>query len=343
MEMPLIASPLGTLATAYPLPPAWSAPVVFQDKILADGVELYRAGVSSAGPGGEEMVGAAADAFGSPLDRAYFELIERVSTLDALARDRSDLDLLSADGRVIGRRAYREVFPESDASTQWRYARSNGVAVHVGWERASERAFWELCERDRVLRTWYGEVAPEAVPFAFDSTPLGQSRHYEWTARAFPGCEASRFSRGVHVLGIFGLPTGAAPLVFGFGARPSLEDALFAAVREVTQHLAFLWGEEIPKADPVYAPTPMYHLETFQHPERHESVRRWLAGEHMRYHASPSAALSAPDVSFVDLTPPWLHGLRVSKAVCAAAVPLVFGRGPRGAHLPERLQIHPIA
>ncbi len=335
-------SSLGHLGSAYPLPAAWASPVVVEDTIEADGLELHRAGLSSVGPGGVEMVGSAADPLESPIDRAYFELIERVSTTEARARARGDADLRSMDGRVVGRRSDREVFPESNEPTRWCYSSSNGVAVHVGWQRACQRALWELCERDRLLRTWFGEVAPEPTSFAADSTPLARARGYEWIARAFPEGEGSPFSSGVHVYGVFGFPEADAPLVYGFGARPSAEEALLAAVQEVTQHLAFLWGEELPQAAPSFAPTPLYHLETFQRRDGHERVRRWLAGEHRRYRAPP-ARKADPDVAFVDLTPEWLHGLCVSKAVCSAAVPLVFGHGPHGAHLPEELQTHPIA
>jgi hypothetical protein len=48
-------------------------------------------------------------------------------------------------------------------------------------------------------------------------------------------------------------------------------------------------------------------------------------------------------VEFVDLSPPWLPaGLHVAKALCRAALPLVFGESPFASHLPRELQIHPI-
>lgn len=50
------------------------------------------------------------------------------------------------------------------------------------------------------------------------------------------------------------------------------------------------------------------------------------------------------DVAFVDLTASWLpRGLRVAKAICAEALPLVFGDPPYARHLDEDLRVHPIA
>jgi hypothetical protein len=334
---------LAELTRAYPLPDVWSPPSVVEDTVVADGLELRRAGITSTGPQGEEMVGSAADGVASPLDRAYFELIERISTVDAIALHPSHFDQWTLDGRTAGPRPSADVFHDSDDPARWRYARSNGVAVHVDWKSASLRAFWELCERDRVLRSWYGEVAPQEIRSALDSSPLAQARSYEWLAYAFPETAGSRFSKGVHVCGVFGLPRTEAPFVFGYAARRSLEDARLGAEREATQLLAFLWGEDLPKAEPAFSPTPFYHLETFQRLERQRIVRSWLEGAHVANPSPGGAAADDSEVLFVDLTPAWLHGLRVSKAVCSAAVPLTFGDGPLGAHLPVELRVHPIA
>jgi hypothetical protein len=77
--------------------------------------------------------------------------------------------------------------------------------------------------------------------------------------------------------------------------------------------------------------------------DRHRVVREWLEGAHVAYRAPTPIHAGDPEVLFVDLTPRWLHGLSVSKAVCAEAVPLMFGDGPLGARLPRELQVHPIA
>jgi len=45
-----------------PLPSGWSEPTVVEDVVVADGVELRRAGLASTGPDGEEVTGAAVEA-----------------------------------------------------------------------------------------------------------------------------------------------------------------------------------------------------------------------------------------------------------------------------------------
>jgi len=342
VEIDMTTPSLGDLTRTHPLPKGWSQPTVVEDTVVADGLELHRAGVASTGSNGEEMVGSAAHLVSSPLDRAYFELIERISTVEAIRLPPPGFGLRTLDGPRAEDRPPADLFRESDAPARWRYSRSNGVAVHGDWKSASLRAFWELCERDRVLRAWYGAVAPRRLPLPID-TPLGRAASYEWIACSFPETEGSPFSRGVHVCAVFGFPRVEAPLLFGYGARPSLDDAQGAATCEAMQSLAFLWGEELAKADPPFAPTALYHLETLQRPGRHGIVRRWLEGAHTRYRPPGRPADIDAAVSFVDLTPSWLRGLKVSKAVCAAAIPLTFGDAPFAAHLPPELRVHPIA
>jgi ribosomal protein S12 methylthiotransferase accessory factor YcaO len=238
------------------------------------------------------------------------------------------------------------VFPESDDPVRWRYARSNGVALHANWRAACTRARWELAERDRVLRAWYGEIRPARLPFPPASSPLRETRSYEWSAYAFPEPDPTSFSVGVEVVGVFGFPiTPLAPLVMGFAARADAPGALDAATTEAMQLLAFLWGEALPESPPALGPTAAQHLDHFQWHGRHPALRRWLDGAHTE-HASRAGRTNAvaSEVAFLDLTPDWLGGgLRVAKAICPAAMPLIFGDSPFGRHLPQELRAHPIA
>src|SRR5262245_39052308 len=95
------------------LPEGWSEPSLVEDTAIADGLELHRAGVSSTSPDEEEIVGAAADAVdgASPLPRAYFELLERAATLEAIRERQASRDVFDAQGRVLGRCAGGELFP----------------------------------------------------------------------------------------------------------------------------------------------------------------------------------------------------------------------------------------
>jgi hypothetical protein len=335
-----------TLRSTSPLPEGWSELEIVEDIFVADGVELHRVGVASTGPDGEEITGSAADAGFSPAPRGYFELLERAATLEALRERRASYALRTADGRPAGTCAGATLYPESDEPARWRYARSNGVAIHTDWNTAALRAFWELAERDRLLRCWYGDLAPVRLAFDGASTALAGAASYEWQAYAFPEVDPSSFSRDVSVAGVFGFPKRAdVPLVLGYGARVDAAGALDAAVREATQLLAFLWGEPVTDQPPNPNSTPMFHLEQFQYPGHHGLLRGWLKGEHIQYRAKSSVPrASSAAVSFVDLTPAWLGGgHRVAKAFCPGAMPLTFGDVPFAAHLPANVRAHPIA
>lgn len=324
-----------------PLPELWSTPETIEDVVVAGEVTIHRAGISAVAPSGEEITGSAAGTAGSPLARARFELLERVSILEAMRAPSGWFELHDESGASLGSHAHSSIFPESSEPERWRFARSNGVALHSSWSLACERAKWELAERDRILRSWHGEIAPQAMTSGAKQLP--RIAGYDWCAYRIPDDAAWALGRGIEVAAVFGFPESAEqPLAFGFGARPNLDAALVVAAGEAVQSLAFLWGEPVSADDPAFEPTAMFHLETYQRPSRRETLRRWLEGAHVRHGASvPRASTGA--VGFVDLTPDWLgDGLRVAKAVCEDAIPLVFGESPFTRHLPEQLRIHPV-
>jgi YcaO cyclodehydratase, ATP-ad Mg2+-binding len=342
------------------LPEGWSAPESVEDVIVADGLSIRRAGVASVSPDGEEVTGSAAELESSamhagevpPASKAWFELLERASIVEAMLASSARYELRTAAGSHVGTCSRLELFPESDDPTTWRHARSNGVAIHRDWSSACDRALWELAERDRVLASWHGHVRPELVAGA----PLAvgdATRCYEWSAWAFPEERAGSFSHGIEVVGVFGFPIRPdAPLVLGFAARPDRRSALDDATREAIQLLGFLWGEPVADASTPVSPTAMGHLDFHQARERHSQLRSWLDGGHLRYASSDpfrgaragDGAIGSESVVFADLTPAWLGGgMRVAKAVCGAARPLVFGESPFAAHLPKEHRIHPIS
>jgi hypothetical protein len=327
-----------------PLPDAWTRPEFASDTIAADGLELRRVGVSTLGPRGQEINGSAADAREAPVMRSYFELLERVATVDAIDHAAPSYDLRTMEGDVVGQWPSSRVFPTSDAPERWRYSRSNGVALHADWPSACRRALWELAERDRILRAWYGEVRPVSLAFPSRDSALSWARNYEWRACSVPR-GASTFSDGIEVVAVFGFPGLAdAPLVMGFAGRDDLAAAVAAASQEAMQLLAFLWGEPVPDSRPDAGPTPMHHLDHYQWRGSHEVLRRWLDGGHPPVASTVSASARSGDIAFVELTPGWMGGgLRVAKAVSASALPLAFGDAPFGRHLPHELRTHPIA
>jgi ribosomal protein S12 methylthiotransferase accessory factor YcaO len=236
------------------------------------------------------------------------------------------------------------LFPESDVPAQWRYARSNGVAIHDGWRAAALRALWELAERDRVLRAWYGDTRPARVDLPIDDTPLAGASSFDWVAYSFPSPSPENFSAGVEVVGVFGFPDrDTLPVISGFGGRPNWQEAHAAAVSEAMQLLGFLWGEPVAEEAPSCGPTPLHHLDYYQWPPHRAHLRRWLELGHERFLPARLPEPGTP-VMFADLTPAWLEsGLRVAKAICDSAAPLTFGDSPFACHLPSELRPHPVA
>jgi hypothetical protein len=328
------------------LPEGFSEPEAFVDDVELFGVRVRRAGLATSGPGGLELTGSAAAVDEDPVARAGFELLERVATALAVAARTP---------------AHHGAFLESDAPERYRHARSNGIALHASLETARTRARYELAERDRVLRAWYGETTPARVseehehltaPLREVARAFASGGAYDVEVHAFPDDGRCLASRDLAVAGAFLFPRRAGlPLAMGFGARPLLGDAAEAALREALQSVAFLWGEPVPDAPAPPGPSALQQLEFWQGASRAEALRAWLAGDHVR-HAGALARLGlglggraeGPDapVHFHDLTPSWSPGLHVVRATCAAALPLIFGVAPWADRLVDALRVQPI-
>ena len=64
----MTATPRTTLLDTFPLPEGWSPLQIVEDTVVVDGIELWRAGIASVGPEGEEVTGAGAET-GAVTDR----------------------------------------------------------------------------------------------------------------------------------------------------------------------------------------------------------------------------------------------------------------------------------
>lgn len=327
---------LARLSREQPLPAGWSEPQLFADTIRVGALEVRRAGIVARAPDGAEVTGSAAQTQGSPLPRAWYELLERAAVLDAAERA---CPVRDPKERVVGEVA-RGVEPPGEPSRR-RASRSNGVALHRSWAAACERARLELLERDRVLRSWHGELPLRETPAP---AWLDATEAHEWRAALVPPRKGERRPTDA-VAVVIGFPRRAeVPLARGFAARPSRDAALEAAAAEALQSLAFLWDEPVPERSPELAPTPLFHLDYYLCPDNHEPLRRWLAGAHPRLEAPGDGAADGA-LRFVDLTPAdAAEGLRVARAVDEAARELVFGAPPEALaeRLPSALHVHPI-
>jgi hypothetical protein len=335
---------LEDLRQNYPIAINWRELSVFSGVTCVNGVEIHLAGLSSCNGNGEMVTGSAGSLFEAPLARAYFELLERMAIV-AMGEHRAPA-WIARDANFVVRRALgADVIMPTSSDVCRRYARSNGVAVGQSWQEACSKAGWELVERDRVLRSWYGQSRPVPVTLPGSAVPEALQSLYSFAAYRFEGLGDS----DVHVAGVFGFPTSdTSPLLYGFGARDAEHAALSAATTECLQRLGFLWGEPLPQGEPTFSPTPDFHQELFLWPSMHERVRMWLNGEHQDFSRWITSSGKPRDQEplFVDITPPELsRRLFIAKAIPDGEIPLVFGRNHPdvGCALPEGLQIHPIA
>lgn len=311
---------LDQLQKSYPLPTGWRLKDSFFDICsAAASLDLSLAGLVAEADSGAVVTGSAAGEGPYPVLRAYMELIERISVMTAPVHDEA-------------------------SAGNWRKAKSNGVGAHVTFAQASEAAALELVERDRILRSWWGEVRPQRVESAAGSRwQECLSGLYDFGTWSFPVEGES-----IVVVGVFAFPkANQTPLVYGFGAGVDANSALLSAEKECKQRLGFLWGESLPEELPEFAPTPNFHQETFLHKDGIRRLTRWLAGDHTEYANGLSRGpLDFDHMTFLDITPPNLQGLLyIVKASSRDAVPLIFGKdyGSLPRNLPPELVIHPIA
>jgi hypothetical protein len=337
------AALLEELLGRYPLGAEWSRPRLFTETVSLGTLRLNLCGLSTESSG-EGVTGSAANLDHVPLLRAYFELVERATLVSAGREPNRKFIVKDVGGRTVSRAPSCRVFPQSTDPAR-RFARSNGVAVGASWTMACRAAHWELVERDRVLRSWYGETRP--CPLALPSLPwLGALEEYfDLLAYVFPEASGDRHGTAI---GVFSFPrSDLHPLAYGFAADRTSARAFERAAAECLQRLGFLWGEELPTEEPQAAPTAEYHQEVYLQPRMCQRVREWLAGVHAR---TPCTIQQRADTSiapeFADLTPEPLRGeVFVAKALPRCEVDLIFGRGHPAVlgPVPEAFQVHPIA
>jgi len=312
----------------------WNVTEVVDASIQPYGLPIARAGVTAQSQEGLIAFGSAASLSGAPMRRAWFELLERVSLLEA-SRSEAPLSITDPSGRLVGTISPEDAFPSS-MSDGWQYSRSNGVALGSSLSQARSRALLELAERDALLGAWYTQAPP--TPVSLGDLPGTVRASYEWRAFSVP---APIWCPGMSVIGVFALPyeSNSGPLLRGFAADETPHRALSRALQECWQSLAFLYEEPLPTSPPEPTPTPLFHLDHYLFRSHHDSIRRWLNGHRPR---GRSSAASTAELTFVDLTPVPLRGKYfVIRAMCKDAVPLVFGAGPPWVE-PD-VQIHPFA
>lgn len=298
------------------------SPEVFQREFKLGSLHAAMIGLSLPDDKRGEITASAVGPLDSALTRAFFELHERVALLEP-----------------------NDSLPERaplSAQPSWTYSLSNGAAAHLNFEKAAEAAHRELIERDRVLRSWWGEFKPSPTRLLASPTTIALSEFYDLESYDF----------GESVAGVFGVPTeGMRPLFLGFGCKGDLAASIDHAVHEGLQRIAFLWDEPASEGtkhdDEDGSLSVDSHLTAYLSLETSDILRNWLTCGHPKIRLKPHAPNVIP--RFEDLTPPSLKGkLAVVRCLADDRMPLTFGRGhpwfadPKDP-LARDFPLHPIA
>jgi ribosomal protein S12 methylthiotransferase accessory factor YcaO len=280
----------------------------------------------------------------STLDKARLELQERLALVQAMDQSSRTWPLLHiASGKKSGFARGSQLFPQSEEPGTMQFAKSNGVALGADFSDAARRAANEVVERHMVLASWYGASRPRAcsmpLPSALQSlTALFDFQHYDFGSFFVRDCGS------IFVRGTFLWPTRSEmPVIYGFGAGPTEEEAGSKALAEAVQRLAFLDPLEAPQDEPVFSPTPDFHQEFFLHPARKARLSAWLNGEPS--HPSFQVDFCRSGIAqAIDLTVRGRSQGSVVRVMISGTLPLVFGRFQPSAwpELPTDFLIHPI-
>lgn len=326
---------LDGLLARHPLPPPALRPELFTERVTIGGLQAEVAGIAVE-VDGECITGSAASIGEPPVERAFYELLERLAAVAFSREPDRRFSIRDRRGTRLGEATARELaLPAPPEGIRW--ARSNGVALGYDFAAAAHRAGLELVERDAVLRSWYGEGRPEKLIRTTPQLSAELGELYEVHAHVFGAQEAN-------VVGVFAFPRATAPLVYGFAAEASLEGAVLGATRECVQRLAFLWDAELPSTSPAPSATPDFHQEFYLYPGNVRRITDWLSGEHERFRGAFGVRREVGSPSFVDITPDWLRGLAVAQAIPRGHAPLCFGWGhPLLRRVSPELMVHPIA
>lgn len=355
---------LKNLMDKYPLPEGQKITQEFFDFLQLGELKLGLAGLIAEGKDGVPCLGSAAQAAELPLERAYFELLERICVFEARAQVKKYFPLRLENGDTIGEILSTDLFLQSPCPDEWIYSTSNGVALHHNFIEAALGAKSELIERDLILRSWYGdqnvvqkkldfhllknlhaEVESKLSQFLHSLEQLSPFYHFE----LYSFTESCKLQEGHSVYGLFAFPReNHAPFAFGLGSDKKLGDGLHHALNECFQRIGFLWGEDL-SICPDFSPTPQYHMEFFSKNSNILPIQKWLRGQsgidsNNRYFKEKNHRKREEKIKFADISPAWARGqLTVLKAVSPNHWPLVFGKNhilTQG--IPQEFHLHPI-
>ncbi|HYX36523.1 MAG TPA: YcaO-like family protein [Oligoflexus sp.] len=327
------------------LPEPWELIDTFQEACTISGVSFQMAGLTARRIQDQVTVtGSACDCESDPGNRAWFELLERISLVTARSLPPSTCWRLRpwSDTNAPRLATSQELFAGSPTPDLWTPAKSNGVAMGPTWTAAGQHALFELIERHLVLASWYGAIRPRPVMSEGPTHLLPLKK--AWRVEHYDLGQFTCDGLTVHASGTFLWPQQAGPsVIYGFGAHSDPGAALEKSRNEALQRLCFLHDADEPDGSPIFRPTPDFHQDYFLQKEQQALLRRWLSGDHFEPRYAQALPMSGSAYG-LDLTPHHSFPGRVVQVFIAGCLPLIFGRfqPPEFPDLPADRLIHPI-
>src|SRR5262245_41910357 len=124
------------LYSKYPLPRQWSTPELFSEVVRIRDFVINLVGFHSRHSSGRLVTGSAGDPILSPVDRAYFELLERATVVDAIDKDTFSYNAFDSRRIHVRTMSAEQVFRAPSTSVDQSLSNSNGVAVDITWRTA---------------------------------------------------------------------------------------------------------------------------------------------------------------------------------------------------------------
>ena len=309
-------------------------------KIHLSGLEATLEGVS--------IVGSAASIESSPYDRSFFELLERISIIESLAKGRNkSFKIRDLNEKEISEIKAVKAFGEScySKNKDYQIAKSNGIALHDTWREACLSAASELVERHHILSSWFGHSKPEriAIPSFLKLDFL--SSHYEINLYKLGESKISDIEQNLTTVMLYLRPKtehkNSVPLLYSFCSGVSLELAVLGAEKELLQRVGFLWGEELPTKIG-FSPTAHFHGEFYLNTDNHYIIESWIMGDF--YREGTDKKSSQISIQFVDISSETSSKYYVAKAISNETIDLYFGNYNEGDYkgLSKLQKYHPI-
>lgn len=303
----------------------------FQETITVDRYSIHLSGMAAENEHGVVLSGSAGGDDQTEI-RAYFELLERIAVYEAQSK-KASLFLKDRSEKIICPMKTSDIFFQSN-NPMWRYALSNGVAIHQTYAQAAEHAEKELLERDAILASWYGLTKPQKLQI--DKGPFAES--YQFELYSFDT------KNNFFTTMTMAKPLKAnIPLLYGFGCDRSLEAAQKKSTEELIQRIGFLY-HEAREVDLPFSPTAFYLQEFYLNPDNHPRLEKWLAGEHYTKVFEAQQFATRAEICFLDLTSNELENSVVLKAISEQTIPVIYGKDYPlfGQKLAEEFYFHPV-